>query len=281
MAPEPWKPGSNLGDVVDAFSSFVQQSYPCWRWGDEKYETIQNLLAEVREDRKAKKFVDSDSDESGKMGSASSSSSQGDTVPVVVRKYFKRVVQQLECALPSGVGMCPAPNASGTLIGSHIEWSSRAEDSKRRLAYALVNFLSGNSSGSSPALTWVVDYPDHETLKTAFAHTELARLESSSEGLKFVMGLNLTAPQTLYPCHRHRAHELYVPLSTEAKWFQESNRVDSPEFLKADSDGWHPRAPFDLVFHDTNEGHGLKTAEEPLLNLWIQYGDLLADETTF
>lgn len=110
---------------------------------------------------------------------------------------------------------------------------------------------------------WHRDYPTHPTLATRFAHAVLLEADS------VLVGVNLTAPGTEYPPHQHSAAEVYLPLSSgRASWLKGRGR-------------YVPRRVGDLVFHAPNEPHAFRTdAHEPLLNLWLQYGNL-AGHTTF
>ena len=128
----------------------------------------------------------------------------------------------------------------------------------------------GHKSLAAPAckllrhLQWIVDYPNHQTLRTAFAH---AILKASSSVL---VGLNILAADTVYPAHAHRATEIYLPLSGgEPALWQQASDVDTR------------RKPGDIIFHASEERHGLQTAGDPLLNLWIQVGDDLGGPTWF
>eukprot|EP00929_Paragymnodinium_shiwhaense_P092392 TRINITY_DN52279_c0_g2_i2.p1 TRINITY_DN52279_c0_g2~~TRINITY_DN52279_c0_g2_i2.p1 ORF type:complete len:290 (+),score=23.80 TRINITY_DN52279_c0_g2_i2:35-904(+) len=123
---------------------------------------------------------------------------------------------------------------------------------------------------------WVVDYPEHEVLSKAFAHAALVATP------EVVVGVNLTAPDTLYPPHSHAALEIYVPLG-RAEWFQQRKdtwRKLLPLFVPSSESAACDVEPFRLVFHDTNEPHGLRTpSTSALLNVWIQYGDLSGPTT--
>ena len=107
------------------------------------------------------------------------------------------------------------------------------------------------------ALTWHVDYPSHPTLSSRFAHALL--LESE----EVLVGINLTAPFTIYDRHAHAADELYLPLSTRAEWIKGDHGA-TPSVL----------SPGSVVIHQPHEPHGLTTFDEPLLNLWVQWGKL-------
>ncbi|MEQ8895580.1 MAG: dimethylsulfonioproprionate lyase family protein [Roseovarius sp.] len=113
-------------------------------------------------------------------------------------------------------------------------------------------------------LPWTADYPDHPTLKDAFAHAVIAR---SGDAL---LGCNLLAPQTAYPAHAHLACEIYLPVNDSgALFWQAATGTDRPA---------RPGAP---VTHGPSEPHALTTRARPALNLWLQHGEAPGGPTWF
>ena len=113
-------------------------------------------------------------------------------------------------------------------------------------------------------LGWVADYPSHPVLKDRFGHAVLYASDAA------VIGCNLTAAGTAYPAHAHLARELYLPITDSGALF------------------WHQRAgeafrvlPGDLVYHEAEEAHALRTSDRPALNLWLQFGDAPGGATWF
>jgi len=72
-------------------------------------------------------------------------------------------------------------------------------------------------------------------------------------------GLLLLGPRTHYPPHSHAAEELYVPLSGVAAW-----QRGSADFA------W--RSPGDYIRHASGEMHSMRTADAPLLALYLWRG---------
>lgn len=72
-------------------------------------------------------------------------------------------------------------------------------------------------------------------------------------------GLLLLGPHTTYPTHSHAAEEYYLPISGEARWYDQDK-------------GWRTVAPLSLLFHRANIGHGMQTQAEPLLAIYVWYG---------
>ena len=113
-------------------------------------------------------------------------------------------------------------------------------------------------------LGWVADYPCHSVLKDRFGHAVLYASDT------LVIGCNLTAAGTAYPAHAHLAQEVYLPITDSGALF------------------WHQRAgeafrvtPGDLVFHESEEAHALRTSDRPALNLWLQFDDAPGGATWF
>ncbi len=74
-------------------------------------------------------------------------------------------------------------------------------------------------------------------------------------------GLVLMAPSTLYPAHAHAATELYHVLGGRARW----QRGGEP---------WAPRPPGAFILHPSGIAHAMATQAEPLLALYVWYGDM-------
>lgn len=105
-------------------------------------------------------------------------------------------------------------------------------------------------------LRWSADYPDHPTLKDAFAHAVIARSAAA------VIGCNLLAPQTRYPPHAHRAAEVYLPVNDSGA-----------RFWQASAHGDRRASPGRPISHRPLEPYAMTTRGRPALNLWIQHGE--------
>jgi len=116
--------------------------------------------------------------------------------------------------------------------------------------------LAGHLSPLLDRLRWVADYPDRPALAETFGHAVL----HAGDGL--VTGCNLLATETAYPAHAHRADELYLPLTDgmPALWRQ-GDGVDREKRAGT------------LVIHGPEEPHALTTRADPILNIWIQFGE--------
>jgi len=79
-------------------------------------------------------------------------------------------------------------------------------------------------------------------------------------------GFLLLGPHTHYPDHHHQAEEIYIPLTPEAEW-----RMGGEPFRR--------RAAGEVVHHDSNVPHAMRTGETPLLALYLWRGGPLAERS--
>lgn len=80
------------------------------------------------------------------------------------------------------------------------------------------------------------------------------------------VGFLLLGPETHYPSHNHAAEEVYVCLAGRASWQR--------------GDGWSKKEPAAVIHHNPWVSHAMKTADEPLLALYLwRGGDLQAKPT--
>ena len=77
----------------------------------------------------------------------------------------------------------------------------------------------------------------------------------------FLLGFFLLVPRTLYRDHRHRAPEIYVPLTGPSGW-------------RFDLGNWQDHGPGDVVFNAPNVVHATQVYETPLLALFAWQKDI-------
>lgn len=94
-----------------------------------------------------------------------------------------------------------------------------------------------------------------------FAFVEIVGPEGLIADERIKLGLYLQSPNTYYPPHAHAAEELYLPLSGTALWQQGEG-----DFV--------PRAPGELIHHQSWESHAMQTGDQPLLAMWAWRGNL-------
>ncbi len=119
-------------------------------------------------------------------------------------------------------------------------------------------------------LRWRHEYDVDDALPAFsrnFAYAEVAGPLGSVPSRTLRCGLVLMAPRTLYPAHAHAATELYHVLGGRARW----QRGGEP---------WAPRAPGAFILHPSGVAHAMETEAEPLLALYVWYGDM-AGAVTF
>jgi len=122
--------------------------------------------------------------------------------------------------------------------------------------------LSQSASESATTLAWQQTYRSGEVSPTfldRYGWVEVFGLKGPVAGERIAGGLLLLGPATMYPPHAHVAEELYVPLSGSAEW----QAGDSP-FVR--------REPGSAIWHGSGVAHAMRTAEAPLLALYLWRG---------
>ena len=89
-----------------------------------------------------------------------------------------------------------------------------------------------------------------------YGWTELVGPRGPAPSERLACGILILGPRTLYPPHRHEAYEVYVPLAGTAEWRQGAR-------------GWHSYAPGTVVEHASDVAHAMRTAEEPLVAIYL------------
>ncbi|WP_256750655.1 dimethylsulfonioproprionate lyase family protein [Mesorhizobium sp. Mes31] len=79
-------------------------------------------------------------------------------------------------------------------------------------------------------------------------------------------GLLILGPDIVYPDHHHVAEEIYIPLTGGTEW-----RMGEGDF--------RIRAAGEVIHHASKVSHAMRTAEEPLLALYIWRGGPLAQKS--
>ncbi len=113
-------------------------------------------------------------------------------------------------------------------------------------------------------LCWRHEYDVDDALPAfsrSLAYAEVAGPFGSVPSGTLCCGLVILAPRTLYPAHAHAATELYHVLGGRARW----QRGGEP---------WAPRPPGAFILHPSGVAHAMETEAEPLLPLYVWYGDM-------
>ncbi|MGH6881106.1 dimethylsulfonioproprionate lyase family protein [Hypericibacter sp.] len=90
---------------------------------------------------------------------------------------------------------------------------------------------------------------------------ELAGPDGIAVCRSFRWGLYLQSPAAFYPPHAHEADELYLVLSGVGSWQQDSGPPEN-------------KAPGSLIYHAPNVLHSIRSAEQPMLALWLWTGNI-------
>ncbi len=127
--------------------------------------------------------------------------------------------------------------------------------------------LALNLVAAAAALEWRQTYTSRdlgEEFLQNYGWCELFGLHGPLLSERLACGFLLLGPRTLYPRHRHAAEEIYLPLCGAAAWQQ--------------GDGvWRERAIGTPIHHASLEPHAMRTADAPLLALYLWRGAELSE----
>ena len=133
--------------------------------------------------------------------------------------------------------------------------------------------LANALASASPHLRWTAPYEADDgsvDLPAGYAVTLLSMpglprrtdYQAPFANPNVLVAFTLQAPGILYPLHRHKAREIYHVISGGAEW-------------QRDGEPWRRREPGEWIFHDSDQGHAMRTGNAPLLTLvaWIDHLD--------
>ncbi len=177
--------------------------------------------------------------------------------------------------LPADLGAVSAALAAAP--AERVAVAPRAQPACRHLEAALALGEAGPAAALVRALRplveglrWRHEYDVDDALPAFsrnLAYAEVAGPLGNVPSRTLRCGLVLMAPSTLYPAHAHAATELYHVLGGRARW----QRGGEP---------WAPRSPGAFILHPSGIAHAMATGAEPLLALYVWYGDM-AGAVTF
>jgi hypothetical protein len=125
---------------------------------------------------------------------------------------------------------------------------------------------------AAPSLAWRQTYAAEDLDRAFLDNYGWSEILGAGNGAlaseRIACGLLILGPSTHYPCHRHEAEEIYLPLSGTAAWQQ------------GDA-AWQERAPGTLIHHAREEPHAMRTGGSPLLALYLWRSDNLAQKARF
>ncbi len=98
-----------------------------------------------------------------------------------------------------------------------------------------------------------------------YGWTEIIGLSGPIASERVACGFLILGPLTHYPPHHHEAEEFYLPLSGTAAWQQGAMQ-------------WRDRSPGSAIHHRSGEAHAMRTADDPLLALYLWRSTNLAQK---
>jgi Dimethlysulfonioproprionate lyase len=146
-----------------------------------------------------------------------------------------------------------------------LRWLPQVKEAAPPFSAALVDAL----AAAAPSLAWQRSYSPAAVGATFFANygwTEMTGLMGPVPSEHLACGLLLLGPHLIYPSHRHEAEEIYVPLSGTAEW-------------RDGIDEWHERPPGSVIHHARYQPHAMRTAQAPMLALYLWRSDNLAQKS--
>jgi quercetin dioxygenase-like cupin family protein len=136
-----------------------------------------------------------------------------------------------------------------------VRWLADLVQDDAAIGAALVRRLAANAAG----LAWRRSYSPAlvgERFYENYGYTELAGLLGPVDSERLACGVLIVGPGLVYPPHRHEAEEIYVPLAGRAEW----RRGGQP---------WRSHAAGTVIHHARHESHAMRTADQPLLALYL------------
>jgi hypothetical protein len=139
-----------------------------------------------------------------------------------------------------------------------LEWLAHIATRPHEFAATLVAALCHAAASLEWRQTYSLAEVGADFLRN-YGYTEFIGASAERKSALLSSGFLLLGPHTLYPRHHHAAEEIYVSLSGTAGWLQ-GDAV------------WRQRAPGAVIHHAGGEPHAMRTADEPLLALYVWRG---------
>lgn len=171
----------------------------------------------------------------------------------------------------------PLAELSGKIFGAAADASEWRKSAERRttsappvlphLAPALITAATGSPQTSAvanslsalaPHLIWRQRPPgvmDPVGFADDHANATLIGADGIEPNERIRVGASLVAPETRYPDHDHPPEEMYLSLSPDSQW-------------RNDSTDWHTPGIGGLVHNPPGIGHAMRAGRQPLLAIW-------------
>ena len=146
-----------------------------------------------------------------------------------------------------------------------LRWLPQVKEAAPPFSAAFVDAL----AAAAPSLAWQRSYSPAAVGATFFDNygwTEMIGLTGPTRSEHLACGVLLLGPHLIYPPHRHEAEEIYVPLSGTAEW-------------RDGNDEWRERPPGSVIHHASYQPHAMRTAQAPMLALYLWRSDNLAQKS--
>ena len=150
-------------------------------------------------------------------------------------------------------------------VSDHLDAAVQAATTPRE------RMLAGALVSASPHLRWIAPYQagdGADELVEGYASALLSMPglppryghQAPFANPDVLVAFTLQAPGILYPLHRHKAPEIYYVISGVAEW-------------RRDGEPWRRRQPGEWLFHASDQGHAMRTGDDPLLAMaaWIDH----------
>ena len=181
------------------------------------------------------------------------------------RRLLARALAALRPHLPASVRPPPHPPAATHPPAPHALPVLASLPALRSLAADATRTLADAAIAAAPELCWRQTYDGRDVAPTfldRYGWAELLGPYGLFASDRSRLGFLLLGPDTLYPPHAHAAEELYLVLAGTADW----QKGDEP---------WRAVPPGGTIHHPTRLPHAMRTAGEPLLAMYLWWGDEL------
>ena len=184
-------------------------------------------------------------------------------MPLTLLEEIRVVVADLPSAISAlFLGDWPAPAVTRAVPPSALPVLTWLHHAARDAPPGPLAVLSRSVRAAAPAMAWRQTYRPGEMAPgflDRYGWSEVFGLKGPVAAEKIAGGFLLLGPETVYPPHAHVAEELYVPLSGAAEW----QVGDSP---------FRRREPGSVIWHESGVAHAMRTADAPLLALYLWRG---------
>ncbi|MFO1046465.1 MAG: dimethylsulfonioproprionate lyase family protein [Geminicoccaceae bacterium] len=168
--------------------------------------------------------------------------------------------------LPAGAALPTGPFAPTGPTEAHPLPALACLPRLAALACPATRDLTAAAVAAAPALHWRQTYDGSDVAAgflDRYGWAELLGPYGPWPSATARLGLLLLGPDTHYPPHAHAAEELYFVLAGTASW-------------QKGAEPWRPVPPASTIHHTPHLPHAMRTTAEPLLAMYLWWGEDLA-----